>query len=175
MVSAINSVTYSYALQYQYFGTAISDNAVQALLQQYGVQETWDAQTDLQNLYQAMSSTAASDVSAEQAAAQSAQQTNNTQNPNNVPWANLMNQIGLSPTGDFNTDYTAFNNRISAMQSSAATSSPDAQAYINQMQSEAGIVFVQPTQSTSQDQSTQTPTVSGADIQAALNKLYALG
>ncbi len=162
-VSSSYSYSYATSFQYQFFGTVVSDERIQELMKLYGIQQSGNKEYDLQALYKAMLSSAkidANDASAQQpvqAGAQSA----------NVPWATLMNQVGLAVTGDFTTDYQLFNNKISTMQLSA-TSAKD-KAFINQLVSEAQIVFVPPTSSG------PAPKASGADILAQLNKMYMFG
>lgn len=183
IVSAISSYSNASSVEYQYFGTSISDSELESLMQQYGIQVTGDADTDIRELYEAMYSVAANDVQSSQSSSQvqSNQNSQETegQNASNVPWANLMTQVGLSATGDLSTDYEAFSGRISAMQSSSATSA-DMQATINQLMAEANVVFVQQANSSTQTSSSQqsqgaAQTVSGADIVAQLNKLYLVG
>lgn len=175
-VNAIGSYSYSSAVQYQYFGTTISDDQIKLLLQKYNIVQTGDSYVDLQALYGAMYSDAQSEATAELQAnsnPQGASQATEAANSTNVPWASLMNQVGLTATGNLDEDYSNFNNKISSMQSSGALSQQD-QATINQLVSEASIVFVQQNNPTSQSQSTaQNP--SGADIQALMNKMYFLG
>jgi len=110
-------------------------------------------------------------------------QANDAENSTNVPWASLMNQIGLYVTGDLKTDYDAFSNKISAMQSSGAIS-PDNEAAINQLIAEASIVFVQQSDSSTKAaagsaEHVQSPppsqSVSGADITARFNKMLIFG
>lgn len=178
-VNAISSFSYSSSIQYQYFGMSISNEQLQTLMEKYGIIQTGDSYTDIRALYQAMYSDAKSTVTQSEAATGNQQQTGSSQSaqedPNSVPWANLMSQIGLSATGDINKDYASFNDKISAMQSSPALSQQD-KATINQLASEASIVFVQQnTSSTSSTQNSQPPSPTGADIQAQLNKMYFLG
>lgn len=194
-VNAISSYNYSSSVQYKYFHAVISDAQLKDLFVKYGIIPTGNADTDLDNLYQAMypkavveaaqvnGSTSSSQQSQSVQSNQKPSQATEAQNSSNVPWANLMSQVGLPTTGDLATDYTAFSDKISAMQSSAAIS-PQDQAQIGMLLAEASIVFVQPNSSTqsasqasssqpSQQQQLQAPT--GADIQAQLNKMYILG
>lgn len=177
-VNAISS--YSSATQYQYFSSAVSDDQVQSLLQQYGLIPTGDDSTDLQALYEAMYAAAQTNVTSSSSATDNSQQSQNSQatdaeNSTNIPWSDLMSQVGLYASGDYTTDYEAFNDKITSMQASGALSQQD-QATINELLSEASIIFVQPTDSSSQT-STQSSyqLVSGADIQAQLNRMYLLG
>lgn len=163
-VSSSYSYSYATSFQYQYFGTVVSDERIQELMQQYGIQQTGDKQDDLQALYKAMLSSA--QINAANASAQQPVQAN--AQSASAPWATLMNQVGLSVSGDFSTDYQTFNSKISTMQLSA-TSAHD-KAIINQLVAEAQIVFVPPSAP-----SGNTRMASGADILAQLNKMYMLG
>lgn len=180
-VSSINSYyQYSSSVQYSYFGTTISEARLQQLMKDYGIQQTGDAYTDIKTLYQVMYGSAAANVQ-ENTPAKEVKHKQNPQSTEaaastNVPWATLMNQVGLSATGDLATDYQAFSNRISAMQAGATT--PQQKADISQLVAEATVVFVQPesTQAAPQTQTTyQMQKASGADITAMLNRLYTVG
>lgn len=186
-ISAISS-NYSYFQKYQdqFFGGTISVSQFEFLMRKYGVKESGDTYKDVQALYQAMYASADSEVIAastpsiqNQPKVQKPSQATDAQNSSNVPWASLMGQVGLTVTGDLDKDYAAFTAKISTMQASAAQSPKD-QAMINQLIAEAGVVFVQQdqssTQATSQSQSNaQTPSVSGVDILAQLNRMYFFG
>lgn len=186
-ISAVSSYSYSPTVEYQYFGASTSDDQIQTLLQEYGIQKSGDPNADLLALYNAMypeavhkaqNSKATSQTNNNQQV-QNSSQTTDAQNSSNVPWANLMTQVGLYATGDLSTDYQAFSDKISAMQSSGATSQQD-KATIGQLVSEASSVFVQPANSTSQMSSDQSQiqasqAASGADIMAQLNKMFLIG
>lgn len=175
-IGAISSSAYNYSTtEYDYFGTTISNSRLQDLMEQYGIKPTGDSDVDIKALYQAMHSTASSNISQAQAASQEQKDSQATaaQNSNNVPWATLMSQIGLSATGKFDTDYTAFNNRISSMSVNA--SSQQDKASINQLQAQASIVFVQQNQTTQNTAQTSSQNFSGADITAQMNKLFIVG
>lgn len=181
----VGAITYySPSTQYRYFDTTISDAQIQNLMKKYGISQTSDSDQDLNALYQAMYSDAKTSTSSSQTSSvghnkHSQQiQAADAQNPVNVQWATLMMQVGLYPTGDFDTDYNEFQNKIFAMQTSAV--SQQEKASINQLIAEATIVFVSPSTSASEMPS-QTPnashsqSVSGVDILAQLNKMYFLG
>lgn len=181
-VGVVNPIQYSSIEQYRYFSASVSNARLQQLMVDYGVQITGDADQDLLALYSAMYGVAEQDVAYGMAPAvssvgQPVQQQNQPPQTTNVPWANLMDLVGLSPMGDLSTDYAAFNNRIQAM-SASATSAQD-KANIAQLQAEAQVVFVQPSQGQQQSpqQGTQQgpPTVSGAQITAMLNQLFMVG
>lgn len=181
-VSFINSYRYSTLVEYKYFGTTFSDQNIQDLMRQYGIIQTGDSDVDLKALYQAMYSSATSQATAADASKNlhrvkpEENQAQDAQNANNVPWTTLMNQVGLSPTGDLATDLTTFNNKISQMMASATTQQEKANLY--QLAAEASIVFVQPvsaSQSSSTQASSLSHSISGADIMARLNKLMVVG
>lgn len=183
-VSSISSYRYSTSVEYKYFGTTFSDQTLQDLMRQYGIIQTGDSDVDLKALYQAMYSSATSQATAASASKNSQpvkpeeSQVQGAQNANNVPWATLMNQVGLSPTGDLATDLTAFNNKISQMMASATTQQEKANLY--QLAAEASIVFVQPVSVSQSNISVQSSShslsqISGADIMARLNKLMIVG
>jgi len=183
------SYNYDATSQYKFFGTTVSNERLQQLMQQYGIMQTGDSQIDLDALFQAMYPNAVSDVTS---AAQSSQAPQKTEGPEKntktqeaaateVPWANLMGQVGLVATGDLATDYEAFNTKLTAMQLSATT--PEQKATIGLLQAESTIVFVAPSDSSTaataassssekqQPQAQSQPNISGADIQAQLNKI----
>ena len=68
------------------------------------------------------------------------EQINNQQEDKQViPWAGLLSQIGIQPTGDYDKDYTAFNNAIQLLSQSAIDG--QAMAYFAGLRSEAQKVF----------------------------------
>ncbi|MFA7657937.1 MAG: hypothetical protein WCY19_00725 [Candidatus Gastranaerophilaceae bacterium] len=170
--------------QYKFFNTVVSDERLQQLMERYGIIQTGDSYNDLHALYLAMYPEAVADATAAQASsgskqaqpAQQASQAAAAQSSNNVPWANLMSQIGLSATGSFERDYNEFNQRISLMQINAF--SPQDKAMVAQLQAQARVVFVQQSaqaQSSQAQTNSQPQQASGADIMAQLNKLYSVG
>lgn len=180
-VSSVNSYyQYSSSVQYNYFSTTVSADRLQDLMKQYGIQQTGDPDADIRALYQVMYSTAAADVQyntpAKEVKHKEHSQPTEAAASTDVPWATLMNQVGLSATGDLATDYLAFSNKIAVMQASATT--PQQKADISQLVAQATIVFVQPesTQAAPQTQTSYQPQkASGADITAMLNRLYTVG
>lgn len=173
-IGAVSSYQYSSNVQYQYFGTTVSTDRLTQLMEEYGVQKTGDSQTDLQALYQAMYSTASTEVTESQKGAQNNNSSNASDGSStNIPWASLMGQVGLMATGDLATDYATFNSKISEMQSSAT--SQDQQASVSLLQAEASTVFVQQSGAAGASSQGQQTQVSGADITAQLNKLYLFG
>ena len=175
---------YTLSIQCRYFGTAISEDKIKDLMTQYGIKPSGNASYDVQALYDAMYTEASSDVKMAQASfnTQSSQSSQQSSQPEvvgstaDVPWANLMSQVGVPLTGTFEGDYNAFNQRINAMSIAATTQQE--KASIDQLEAEASIVFVQPdqpSQASSQTDSKPQQQVSGADIIAQLNKMYLLG
>lgn len=175
-VGAISSNAYNYStIEYNYFGTTISNSRLEDLMKQYGLNPTGDPDIDIKALYQAMHSSASSTISKAQAAAdeQANSQTTAALNSMNAPWATLMSQIGLYATGDFDTDFQSFNDRISAMSVNA--NSQQDKAAINQLQAQASIVFVPQTQTTQNTAQASSQSFSGADITAQMNRLFIVG
>lgn len=180
-VSSVNSYyQYSSSVQYNYFSTTVSAERLQDLMKQYGIQQTGNPDADIRALYQAIYGAAAADAQyntpAKEVKHKEKPQATEAAVSTEVPWATLMNQVGLSATGDLDTDYTAFCNKIAVMQASATT--PQQKADISQLVAQATIVFVQPesTQASPQTQTSYQPQkASGADITAMLNRLYSVG
>ena len=177
LVSAVTS--YSSPYQYQYFGTTVSNERLKTLMERYGITQTGDS-SDIQALYEAMYSEASSEVDSanayqyrqELASSQAAQAAAST----NIPWASLMSRVGLTATGDLETDYEKFSTKIFEMQASGAASQQD-QAYISQLISQASVVFVQssePQSQTSPQAQMPSDLTTGAEIQSLLNKMYIL-
>lgn len=159
--------------------SSLSTTQLSELMQKYGVQQTGNKATDLQALYQAMYTSTVSGTTGAQSAANDQQQAQSCSHSkaaasNTVPWADLMNQVGLTASGDLNKDYAAFNERVTAMQESlSGRNSQEGSAFISQIQAEAAIIFGQQGQSVaSASSSSSSSQVSGADILAQLNKMY---
>ncbi len=169
-INAINS-NYSYFQKYQYkfFGETIPAEKFEFLMRKYGIKSSGDRYKDINALYQAMYSEANVEVIGNIASVQQESQAIDAGNSTNIPWANLMSRIGLTATGDLAIDYERFNAKISAMQSSAAASQQQ-KALINELLAEAKIVFVQKSLITQNSKHSQQ--ITGADIQAQLNRLY---
>lgn len=186
-VNAIGLPLYSTSLQYKYFSAYISEDRLNDLLEKYGIISTGDRDKDLDTLHRLMYAEAVKEVEDAQGASNQTpkvKQANNqaieSATSNEVPWANLMTQVGLSATGDLNEDYIAFMNQIQLMKRSGASSQSD-KAYIDQLMAQASVVFVQP--ETIQTSSAKAPSAStpapqqpsGVDILAQLNKMYIVG
>lgn len=170
-VGAVSSISYSSVIQYRYFDTTISDAQIKDLMAKYGITPSGNQDKDLKALYDAMYTDAQSSATS---ALNNANQTQNNpevtgKSASNAPWANLMTQIGLVATGDFDVDYQAFSNKIFEMKMSATT--PQDKAMISQLVSQAEIVFVPPTTAFTQNPGAP-KSASGADILAQLNKMY---
>lgn len=186
VVGVVNPIQYSSIEQYRYFGASVSTERLKQLMGDYGIQVTGDADKDIQALYTAMYGVAQKDVlygmspstSSVGQTNQTDQQQSQPQQTTNVPWAALMNLVGLYPTGNLSDDLDAFNNKIQQMSASATSASQ--KATIAQLQAEAQIVFVQPDQGPQQQGQQKSaqqgpPTASGADITAMLNRLFMVG
>lgn len=160
IVGAINKV-YSYTTSYQsqFFSSAISNDQLNTLMQQFGVLQTGDQYTDLQALYQAMYNYYS------MYGTPNTQPQQQMQNQNNIPWAPLMQQVNLPTTGNLNTDYAAFKDKITSLQAN-----PSSGINIGELEQEASTAFVQP----KEPQAAQ-PQLSGSDIIAQLNKAFILG
>jgi len=162
-IGAVSGNLYTPVAQYRYFDTSIDDNQILSLMQQYGISQSGDTDLDLKELYEAMYSDAKTTVNKNVSSAQQTQKDKEQQaqqTTTNVSWANLMNQAGLSVSGDFQKDYQTFNNKIFQMKLSATK--PEDKAIISQMVSQAEIVFTQPANASSES-SGKLPPATGAD------------
>lgn len=182
IVSSVSSnFYYSPSVQYEYFGTTVSESRIQDLMRMYGIEQSGDSEYDMRALYSAMYSMASNQLDALQAVynrQQQVQESDETkaQDSGSVPWADLMGQVGLPVTGVYDTDYDAFNMQIFSMKMSAAKD-PQQLASVAQLEAQASVVFVKPDQSADQSASQgtslpSTASVSGYEILAALNKMY---
>lgn len=185
-INAITAISSDYSYftkyQYQFFGTTISEIKFNDLLKKYGITPNiGNSYETVEALYNAMYAEAKAEAigAVSSTRAQSTPQSSQSlkaANSTNAPWTFLMSRIGLSATGNLSADSAAFTSKISALQSSGATSQEQI-AYINQLMSEASVVFVQTSstiaQSTpSSSAQTQRQSVTGADIKAQLNRMY---
>ena len=122
---------YTSANLYSYLGRVPTSNAkLKEAFDDFGVTATGST-SDLTKLKNAMY---------EEYSTQVKEQINN-QNAEKqvVPWAGLLSQIGIQPTGDFDKDYTAFNDAIKLLSQSAIDG--QAMAYFAGLRSEASRVF----------------------------------
>lgn len=175
MVTAVSGVTaYTGAYQSQFFSSTISPDQLYDLMKQYGVLETGDEYTDTKNLYQAMYNYYSQVMNS------TTYEIPNQSNKSTVPWAHLMEQIGLLPTGDMNKDYSAFMAKINELQGRGNVQNTEgiqdpkgAQGpteNLDNLVSESRYAFQAPYLGT-----LSTTQVSGADIVAALNKAFLMG
>ena len=128
----VNGVyTYTSANIYSYLGRVPTTGvALQEAFKEYGIRPT-GTNSDLKRLKNAMYTEYSNQVQ---------QQINNQQEDKQVvPWASLLSQIGIQPTGDYDKDYAAFNNAIQLLSQSAIDG--QAMAYFAGLRSEAQRVF----------------------------------
>ncbi len=128
----VNGVySYSSSNIYSYLGRVpTSQRALQDAFREYGIRPTGN-DYDLKRLKNAMY---------EDYSAQVQEQINNQNaQKNDVPWAGLLTQIGIQPTGDYAKDKSAFDNAINLLSQSAIDG--QAMAYFAGLRSEAQRVF----------------------------------
>jgi len=185
-ISAVSSC--SSTVMYSYFKSAISTSQLETLLKKYGLKSTGDTEQDMKALYQVMSQSAVKEVVGVEVTEKVEKKENKqsvegaASTENQIPWANLMSQVGLFTSGDLNTDYISFMNQVSLMKASAGASTQQ-KANIEQLMAQAGVVFAQQNQpmqanqstASSSDDSASKQQSSGADILAKLNKMRMLG
>lgn len=130
----VNGVySYTSANIYSYLGRVpTSSAALKEAFTEFGITPTGN-DYDLKKLKNAMY---------EEYSTQVKEQINNQNEEKNVvPWAGLLSQIGIQPTGDYEKDYAAFNNAIQLLSQSAIDG--QAMAYFAGLRSEAQRVFAQ--------------------------------
>ena len=122
---------YTSANLYSYLGRVPTTNAaLKEAFDEFGVNPTGRT-SDLTKLKQAMY---------EEYSTQVKEQINNQKDEKQVvPWAGLLAQIGIQATGDYEKDYTAFNDAIKLLSQSAIDG--QAMAYFAGLRSEASRVF----------------------------------
>ena len=138
----VNGVySYTSANIYSYLGRVPTSNAaLQDAFREFGIRPTGN-DYDLKRLKNAMY---------EEYSTQVQEQINNQQEQKNVvPWAGLLSQIGIQPTGDYDKDYAAFNDAIQLLSQSAIDG--QAMAYFAGLRSEAQKVFGDYNRSNSQE------------------------
>jgi len=158
-ITAINGI-YDYGATYQrqFFGSTISAQKLNELMEEYGIHQTGNAYTDIKELYKAMYG----DYS-QQATASAAQQA--AQQPEmRYPWEGVMAKIGLAATGNYETDKAAFD---SALRQLTQIAQGDQQAYLAQLQYEGKAAF-----SAAVPEAPQPQAVSGYDIMAQVNRAF---
>lgn len=130
----VNGVyNYTSANIYSYLGRVPTSNAaLQEAFDDFGVTPTGST-SDLTKLKNAMY---------EEYSTQVKEQINNQNEEKRVvPWAGLLSQIGIQPTGDYEKDYAAFNDAIHLLSQSAIDG--QAMAYFAGLRSEAQRVFAE--------------------------------
>lgn len=147
------------AYQYQIFGTVVSTERLQYLMELYGVIQTGDEYYDLRRLQEAMVSyyTKFGTFDVNQGSNKQSQE---------IPWADLMSQIGLTATGDKANDYALFMMTVSVMSDNAT---PEEKVALAGLVYQSQYVFAQPEV---QQNSTE---VSASDILAVVNRAFMLG
>ncbi len=122
---------YTSANLYSYLGRVpTSSRALKDAFNEYGINPT-GSNEDLKKLKNAMYKEYTEQV----------QEQINNQNSarNDIPWAGLLAQIGIQATGDYDKDYSAFNDAIRLLSQSAVDG--QAMAYFASLRSEASLVF----------------------------------
>ena len=128
----VNGVySYSSANIYSYLGRVpVNNRALQDAFREYGINPTGN-DYDLKRLKNAMY---------EEYSTQVKEQIDNQQAEKNVvPWAHLLTQIGIQPTGNLEEDRNAFNNAIQLLSQSAIDG--QAMAYFAGLRTEAKCIF----------------------------------
>ena len=128
----VNGVySYTSANIYSYLGRVPTSNVtLKEAFDEFGITPTGQS-SDLTKLKNAMYREYSTQVK---------EQINNQQEERQViPWAGLLSQIGIQPTGDFDKDYAAFNNAIQLLSQSAIDG--QAMTYFAGLRSEAQRVF----------------------------------
>ena len=149
------------SILYRYFGSTISNSQFDTMLKRYRIVATGDVDKDARRLYEAMYAASSDFLNSNiQSAAASEQKPE-------LPWKNVMEKIGINPTGDLSTDKTSFYDRIFAMQTSADGNNTQL-ANINLLMAEAGMAFVS---MAAQEQKS----ASAADIKALVNRQFFFG
>jgi len=173
-IGAVSSINrYSRAYESALFGTTVSNQRLDELMQEYGIIQTGDSYVDLLELYNAMYKAAQTTVTAAATKRQTGRPPEPiTTNTIAVPWQSLMVQVGLETTGDVAVDYAAFNRQIFFMQ--GAVRSKQDEADIAALFAQANISFNQQTQQMGITGSgaTKLPSISGADIVAQMNRMF---
>ncbi len=128
----VNGVySYTSANIYSYLGRVPTSNAaLKEAFREFGIAPTGN-ESDLKRLKNAMYREYSEQVR-EQIDNQNSQK-------QNVPWAGILSQIGIQPTGDYEKDYEAFNNAIQLLSQSAIDG--QAMAYFAGLRSEAQRIF----------------------------------
>lgn len=133
-VGAVNGV-YQYTYNYvnQFFDVNVSNARINELMKSFHIIPTGNQYEDLNALFRAMFNY----YSQYGAPAQ-----NKTNTP--IPWTPLMQKVGLTPTGDLNTDHSAFMVRIDQLQNIARNGSQESKT--EELVNESYNVFISPAQ-----------------------------
>jgi hypothetical protein len=159
LVSAVNGVyQYSTTYQMQIFGNSISNDDLNDLMSQFGISQTGDEYLDISELYDAMYA-----FYQTQQNSQINSQAQNGENATNVPWADVMKEVGLSATGNLDDDYSNFTKTISSIEDS--TKNEQDKAEVAAFAQTAQSYFVQ-------NNSSETQMASSSDIIAEMNKSF---
>lgn len=129
---SVNGVyEYSSANIYSYLGRIpTTRRGLQDAFREYGIRPTGN-NYDLKHLKNAMYEEYSTQVKE--------QISNQQEKKNEVPWAGLLTQIGIQPTGDYDKDKAAFDNAINLLSQSAIDG--QAMTYFAGIRSEAQKVF----------------------------------
>lgn len=168
-VGAVNGV-YQYTGSYesQFFSGTVSSDKLNALMKEYGIQQTGDEYADTKALFQAMYN-----YFSRFGIPTTEDKPSQVQLAMNAPWAPLMSQVGLTATGELNKDYSSFLNKIDSLQGATSTS-PSEKASLKELEQTAPYVFVQPPEQGLKT-SSQNSELTGADILAQMNRAFLLG
>ena len=127
---AVNGVNYNSMNVYAYLGNITSGTRLKEAFRHYNITPHGKVD-DLQRLKNAMYTDYTHQV---QSMAQN-QQTQQTQEP----WVALCQKIGLSATGDYQTDKMKFDQELARMQNSYLT--PEMMSFVAMLKSEAQVAF----------------------------------
>ena len=128
----VNGVySYTNSSLYTYLGMVPANaRELKEAFDEYGIRITGSTD-DLKKLKNAMY---------QEYSAQVQQQINNqNEQKSQIPWAGLLAQIGIQATGDYDTDYAAFDNAIQLLSQGAIDG--QAMAYFAGLRSEAKLAF----------------------------------
>ena len=126
-------------------------------MSQYGISQTGDEYLDISELYDAMYS-----FYQTQQGSQVNEQAQNGQTTN-VPWADVMTEVGLNATGNLDEDYASFTNAVNVIEDS--TKNEQDKAEVATFAQNAQSYFVQ-------NNTSEAQTASSSDIIGALNKSF---
>ena len=154
----------------RYFGGTISADKFDTLLRYYGITETGVIEDDVKALYDAINASATGMVTADIAMQQDKMAQQAAQNKPQIPWENLMKEIGLVASGDLSADKTKFDNQIQNLQQ--YIEDEDDITFINDLLAQAGIVFVSVENNPYKKQAVS---ASASDILSLINQQFFFG